>query len=205
VKEEIFVSLTAGGSISNLHLDSQAKLIEGLKNGDENAVKQLVFLYSDRLLQVATLILKDQYLAEDVVQESLLVAINKIHQLRGDDLSPWLYRILVNRCRKEQRKKPWSVVEYLPKNELELVPATGVDVERDVLEKDTDREVMYAIAQLPARYREVVTLYYLEEFSLETIAKVTQEPLGTIKSRLHRARKRLQKILIEGGFFDGFE
>lgn len=205
MKEEIFVSLTAGGSISNLHLDSQAKLIEGLKNGDENAVKQLVFLYSDRLLQVATLILKDQYLAEDVVQESLLVAINKIHQLRGDDLSPWLYRILVNRCRKEQRKKPWSVVEYLPKNELELVPATGVDVERDVLEKDTDREVMYAIAQLPARYREVVTLYYLEEFSLETIAKVTQEPLGTIKSRLHRARKRLQKILIEGGFFDGFE
>jgi len=199
------VSLTAGGSISNLHLDSQAKLIEGLKNEDENAVKQLVFLYSDRLLQVATLILKDQYLAEDVVQESLLVAINKIHQLRGDDLSPWLYRILVNRCRKEQRKKPWSVVEYLPKNELELVPATGVDVERDVLEKDTDREVMYAIAQLPARYREVVTLYYLEEFSLETIAKVTQEPLGTIKSRLHRARKRLQKILIEGGFFDGFE
>ena len=205
MKEEIFVSLTAGGSISNLHLDSQAKLIEGLKNGDENAVKQLVFLYSDRLLQVATLILKDQYLAEDVVQESLLVAINKIHQLRGDDLSPWLYRILVNRCRKEQRKKPWSVVEYLPKNELELVPATGVDVQRDVLEKDTDREVMYAIAQLPARYREVVTLYYLEEFSLETIAKVTQEPLGTIKSRLHRARKRLQKILIEGGFFDGFE
>jgi RNA polymerase sigma-70 factor (ECF subfamily) len=205
VKEEIFVSLTAGGSISNLHLDSQAKLIEGLKNEDENAVKQLVFLYSDRLLQVATLILKDQYLAEDVVQESLLVAINKIHQLRGDDLSPWLYRILVNRCRKEQRKKPWSVVEYLPKNELELVPATGVDVERDVLEKDTDREVMYAIAQLPARYREVVTLYYLEEFSLETIAKVTQEPLGTIKSRLHRARKRLQKFLIEGGFFDGFE
>lgn len=199
------MSLTAGGSISNLHLDSQAKLIEGLKNGDENAVKQLAFLYSDRLLQVATLILKDQYLAEDVVQESLLVAINKIHQLRGDDLSPWLYRILVNRCRKEQRKKPWSVVEYLPKNELELVPATGVDVERDVLEKDTDREVMYAIAQLPARYREVVTLYYLEEFSLETIAKVTQEPLGTIKSRLHRARKRLQKILIEGGFFDGFE
>lgn len=199
------MSLTAGGSISNLHLDSQAKLIEGLKNGDENAVKQLVFLYSDRLLQVATLILKDQYLAEDVVQESLLVAINKIHQLRGDDLSPWLYRILVNRCRKEQRKKPWSVVEYLPKNELELVPATGVDVERDVLEKDTDREVMYAIAQLPARYREVVTLYYLEELSLETIAKVTQEPLGTIKSRLHRARKRLQKILIEGGFFDGFE
>ncbi len=199
------MSLTAGGSISNLHLDSQAKLIEGLKNGDENAVKQLVFLYSDRLLQVATLILKDQYLAEDVVQESLLVAINKIHQLRGDDLSPWLYRILVNRCRKEQRKKPWSVVEYLPKNELELVPATGVDVERDVLEKDTDREVMYAIAQLPARYREVVTLYYLEEFTLETIAKVTQEPLGTIKSRLHRARKRLQKILIEGGFFDGFE
>ncbi|NLU55541.1 MAG: RNA polymerase sigma factor [Firmicutes bacterium] len=199
------MSLTAGGSISNLHLDSQAKLIEGLKNEDENAVKQLVFLYSDRLLQVATLILKDQYLAEDVVQESLLVAINKIHQLRGDDLSPWLYRILVNRCRKEQRKKPWSVVEYLPKNELELVPATGVDVERDVLEKDTDREVMYAIAQLPARYREVVTLYYLEEFSLETIAKVTQEPLGTIKSRLHRARKRLQKILIEGGFFDGFE
>lgn len=199
------MSLTAGGSISNLHLDSQAKLIEGLKNGDENAVKQLVFLYSDRLLQVATLILKDQYLAEDVVQESLLVAINKIHQLRGDDLSPWLYRILVNRCRKEQRKKPWSVVEYLPKNELELVPATGVDVERDVLEKDTDREVMYAIAQLPARYREVVTLYYLEEFSLETMAKVTQEPLGTIKSRLHRARKRLQKILIEGGFFDGFE
>ena len=199
------MSLTAGGSISNLHLDSQAKLIEGLKNEDENAVKQLVFLYSDRLLQVATLILKDQYLAEDVVQESLLVAINKIHQLRGDDLSPWLYRILVNRCRKEQRKKPWSVVEYLPKNELELVPATGVDVERDVLEKDTDREVMYAIAQLPARYREVVTLYYLEEFSLETIAKVTQEPLGTIKSRLHRARKRLQKILSEGGFFDGFE
>ena len=199
------MSLTAGGSISNLHLDSQAKLIEGLKNGDENAVKQLVFLYSDRLLQVATLILKDQYLAEDVVQESLLVAINKVHQLRGADLSPWLYRILVNRCRKEQRKKPWSVVEYLPKNELELVPATGVDVERDVLEKDTDREVMYAIAQLPARYREVVTLYYLEEFSLETIAKVTQEPLGTIKSRLHRARKRLQKILIEGGFFDGFE
>lgn len=205
MKEEIFVSLTAGGSISNLHLDSQAKLIEGLKNEDENAVKQLVFLYSDRLLQVATLILKDQYLAEDVVQESLLVAINKIHQLRGDDLSPWLYRILVNRCRKEQRKKPWSVVEYLPKNELELVPATGVDVERDVLEKDTDREVMYAIAQLPARYREVVTLYYLEEFSFETIAKVTQEPLGTIKSRLHRARKRLQKFLIEGGFFDGFE
>lgn len=199
MKGEILVSLTAGGLVRDLHQNSQEKLIKGLKAGDEDAVIELVFNYSDRLLRAATVILKDQYLAEDVVQDSLLVAVSKIEQLRSNYLFPWLYKILVSNCRKKQRRKYWNMLEFWPHNDLELVPAFAVDVETQIIEETLNQEVFSAISELPLKYREIITLYYLEQFSLEEISSITKEPLGTIKSRLHRARKRLKQVLLERG------
>jgi len=141
--------------------------------------------------------------AEDLVQETFLRAYRAFHQFEpGTNLKAWLYRILtntfINSYRKRQRE-PQTVSDeeiadwylYSKMNEAGLEPSA----ENSVIESLPDEEVQEALSSLPEQFRIAVLLADVEGFSYKEIAEITDVPIGTVMSRLHRGRKALQKRL----------
>jgi RNA polymerase sigma-70 factor (ECF subfamily) len=141
--------------------------------------------------------------AEDLVQETFLRAYRGFHQFQqGTNLKAWLYRILmntfINSYRKRQRE-PQTVSDeeiadwylYSKMAESGLEPSA----ETSVIESLPDEEVQEALSSLPEQFRIAVLLADVEGFSYKEIAEITDVPIGTVMSRLHRGRKALEKRL----------
>ena len=169
-----------------------------LKAGQEEAADELVVLYADRLLRAATLILGDAGLAEDAVQETLLSVVTRIDQFRGESaLYSWMYTILIRHCRhcQRHRRKTQSSSSLLPPEDFSHIPDPEPPIE-DAWERCQEgRRVGLAVEGLPPRYREVIVMFYYEEFSIPEISDITGKPVGTIKSLLHRGRRKLAETL----------
>ncbi|TCS72965.1 RNA polymerase sigma-70 factor (ECF subfamily) [Sulfuritortus calidifontis] len=148
-----------------------------------------------RLLRVAYAWCHNRALAEDLVQETLARAVEKCSQLReSEQVEPWLFAILTNCWRDHLRRlRPQEDIDEL--EEALLDPAPGPDRlgERGQI---VDR-VRAAVARLPLGQREVLTLVDLEDFSYAEVSGILDIPIGTVMSRLCRARQSLKKDLIE--------
>jgi len=161
--------------------------------------------YGTRVLHLVYFYLKDRHLAEDVAQEVFIKAYRNWDSFRGES-SPytWLHRIAVNLCRDKARSAWWR--RLLPSEELragsrrdlEILPPE-VDPEEAVLQNDQRSHVLKHVLELPEAYREVIFLYYYEDFSTAEIAAITGQNENTVKTRLFRARAMLKKRLGQGG------
>ena len=152
--------------------------------------------------------------AEDLVQETYLKAYRAYGNFQeGTYLKAWLYRILtntyINVYRAKKRRFEESNVEdvedlylYRKINALNGA-AIGRSAEDEVLDRFTDEDVKQAIESLPESFRIVVILADVEGFSYKEIAEITDVPVGTVMSRLHRGRKALQKALADYGLRRG--
>lgn len=145
-----------------------------------------------RLYRMALAWSGDAMLADDLAQETLTKALQKAHQLREDEkLECWLYSILNNAWREHlRRRRPMSELDE-EQFVCEDCPETRGNADQIV-----DR-VRAAIARLPVGQREVVTLVDLEGFAYAEVAKILEIPIGTVMSRLSRARRALQSALID--------
>ena len=144
--------------------------------------------------------------AEDLVQEAALRAFQAFHQYRpGTNFRAWFFRILLN-CfyASRRRKRPETSLNALEEAEpLYLYSRTweaglhtpGRDPAREVLDRIAGEDAARAVASLPDEFRVVATLYFMDDFSYQEIAGVLDVPVGTVRSRLHRGRKLLQKAL----------
>jgi len=148
--------------------------------------------------------------AEDLVQETYLKAYRAFGGFQeGTNLKAWLYRILtntfINTYRAKKRRPEITDVEDV--EDLYLYRHLGADrpaglgrsAEEEALERVTDTEVKEAIESLPESFRIAVLLADVEGFSYKEIAEITDVPIGTVMSRIHRGRKALQKALFEFG------
>ncbi|QNK58407.1 RNA polymerase sigma factor [Paenibacillus sp. PAMC21692] len=186
-------------------MDGERQWIGQLKRGDEAALAWVMERYGNDVLRTASLLLKDRHLAEDVSQETFLTAFRKAGQYRGDgSLKGWLLRIAINLCRSRMRRAPWQRLFLRERMDLEQdaddrSESSGNEEPGSAnwLNKMTLRE---EIGRLPMLYREVIVLYYFHEMQIAEIADVLQETEGTVKSKLHRARKKLKQQLEEGGW-----
>lgn len=144
--------------------------------------------------------------AEDLVQETAVRAFRAFGSFqRGTNFRAWLFRILTNlfyeRYRKQQREPVRADLEdaadlYLYGQSEQLgLRARSEDPAALLMDQLTTADVVEAINALPEEYRMVATLYFMEEFSYEEIAAILECPIGTVRSRLHRGRKMLQKAL----------
>ncbi|HLI51458.1 MAG TPA: sigma-70 family RNA polymerase sigma factor [Thermomicrobiaceae bacterium] len=145
--------------------------------------------------------------AEDLVQETYLRAFRSLNQFRlGTNLRAWLFKILTNAFINDYRKRtrrPRSTsldnVEdyYLYSHLIDsgIQPATS-GPEDDVLSRIPDAAVIRALEELPEQFRQVVLLADVEGFAYREIAEIMSIPVGTVMSRLHRARRRLQRSLL---------
>ena len=143
------------------------------------------------LLRVACSWCNDPTLADDLVQEALALALKKQHQLREvDKFESWMFSILSNCWRGHLRKQKDTV------DIDDVVLYEPHETEGDILEMQIVDKVRHAISTLPNGQRQVVTLIDLQGFSYAEVAEVLNIPVGTVMSRLNRARQALKEQLL---------
>lgn len=176
-----------------------------LQRGDRGALNGLVERHYDPLLgYLYRMVGGDRALAEDLAQETFLRALRSIAQYRRDlRFKPWLYAIATNLARNHYNRADTRYTQ----SDADGEPDAPSEIERarfdmdaldaDLLALDEVRQVLAALAALPVHQREVVALYYYQSLSLQEIADALHIPLGTVKSRLSLAVRRLREMMKE--------
>ena len=178
---------------------SDNELVAESVAGQTQAFDELVLRYQDRLFNALVRILRNREDARDVVQDSFVAAWSKLESFRGEaGFYSWLFRVAYNVAMSRGRKKRIVTVSAGDENALnELLPdQQGVSPSAPLELHEQQQTVRQALDHLPEEYRVVLVLKELEEFKYEQIAEILDVPLGTIRSRIHRARQMLRESLL---------
>ena len=176
-------------------VESDESLVARFRAGDEGAFETLVRRYEASLRKLAFGYLRDRMLAEDVAQESLLLAYQRIGTLgHAEAFRSWLFRIATNRAhdflRRVARKAEIGGEEGEERiGELE----EPVDAAARMVTRDLGRRLAGAVAELPEKYRRPLLLKEIEGMTYAEIAELLGWPMGTVQIRIHRARIRLRE------------
>ena len=180
------------------------ELIERFKTGDVRAFELIVEAYASKAYQIAYGLLGNKQDAEEVVQDAFLKAYKKLDGFRGDSsFSTWFYRILTNLSRNKyhwNRRRGAGVnlsmsnrdPESDAKSEMEI-PDKKLNPSVLMQRKEVGNELTRAVGELPENLREVLVLRHVEDMSYAEMASMLGCELGTVKSRLARAREALKK------------
>lgn len=154
--------------------------------------EELYEKYATDVLRVCYFYLGDRHKAEDVCQDVFVRLITNTPDLQEGREKAWLLKVALNRCR-DLWRGAWLKRVVLGSPTFELIPAP------DEFGRLADQEeMMQAVNQLPATFKEVILLHYYQGFGITEIAEMMELPEGTISSRLSRGRKKLESIL-KGG------
>jgi RNA polymerase sigma-70 factor (ECF subfamily) len=156
--------------------------------GTVERFRTLMLPHLDAAYGYARWLTRDPSDAQDLAQEAMLRALRYFHAFRGEAARPWLLRIVRNTWIDFGMR---NKMEKLPLEVLENRPADGPDPEQSALARDQRRQIAAALAALPAEAREVLVLREIEDLSYKHIAVVLDLPIGTVMSRLARAREKL--------------
>lgn len=182
---------------------SDETLFGQVQQGDVQAFDAIVDRYKTRLFNCVYRMVHNNELAEDLVQETFLrVYRNRTNYQATSNFSTWIYTIALNLARSELRKRKRRQFFSINTSPLEDSTTEGFDVpdpkdgpEEDIQNHELGDSIQRAINQLPVKYRTVILLRDIEELSYEQIGEILECPTGTIKSRVNRARLRLQEML----------
>lgn len=175
--------------------------------GDRSKFEELISAHLDSLYRTALRMTKNVADAEDLVQETCLKAFRYFDRFEeGSNIRAWLFKILtnlfINRYRKQAKEPP--VVEYDEAQDYLLYSKMQEGAgdgsrgpEKDLFDRVLGTEVDKAINDLPEDFRIVVVMAFVEGLAYEEISEALDVPMGTVKSRLHRGRKLLQKALFQ--------
>ena len=190
------------GITSNLM--DEITLAQAAKDGDLNAFNDLVLLYQDMAFNLAYRILSDPDAAADAAQNSFIAAYKNMSKYRGGSFKAWLLRIVTNKCYDELRRKkrhPTTSLEPINQEDDSEVesPAWLADdkplPEQKLEDLDLEQAIQHCLDNLPDEFRMIVVMVELEDLNYQEVSNSLGKPLGTIKSRLARARARLQNCL----------
>lgn len=183
---------------------SDAELVRRFKEGDRSAYSEIVRRYQHRVFTQCIRWMGDEAVAEEVAQDVFLALFRSLAEFRGDaQLSTWIYRVVVNHCKNRRLYRKRRATER-----HEPLEGTGRDDEpqRQIAadQPDTDwsmhrgeAEILVrdALSKLDDEQRSIIVMRDVEDLSYEEIADVLEVPRGTVKSKLHRARAELAKVL----------
>ena len=177
-------------------------LVERVQKGDKSAFDVLVLKYQNRIIQLVNRYVRDADEAMDVAQEAFLKAYRAIDRFRGDSaFYTWIYRIAINTAKNHLvasgRRPPGGDIDAQEAEQYE--GATGLreydTPERLILKDEIQATIARAIDSLPDDLRTAITLRELEGMSYEEIAQTMDCPIGTVRSRIFRARDAIDTIL----------
>jgi len=176
-------------------------LITRARGGDLTAFNSLVARFQDPVYSLALRMLASPQAAEDATQEAFIRAWTRLETFRGGRFQSWLFTIVANLARDELRRRgrrPQTSLDAArdDPDRASLDPVDLGPTPEAVAEQGDLRALLEAaLAQLPDEWREIVVLSDVQDLAYEEIARITGLPLGTVKSRLSRARGRLRDII----------
>jgi RNA polymerase sigma-70 factor, ECF subfamily len=183
-----------------MHEYDDQQLVQSALCGDTEGFNKLVERYQSRAYGLCVRMLGDADMAADVAQDAFISAYRHLPSLRGE-FRPWLMRIVANACRdvlRSQKRRP-SVSLDMTTDEDEApalqIADTTAGPEEQLLRREMQQTIATALFTIPADQREVIVLSDIEGMSYQEIADITGINIGTVKSRLNRARMRLRELL----------
>lgn len=191
--------------------EQEAAIVRKVLGGDANAFETLVLEYEKNVYNIALRMTGNSEDAADMTQEAFIKAYNSLQSFRGDSkFSVWLYRIVSNVCLDFLRSK-----NRRPTVSLSVEDDDGEDAQLDVADESQSPELLLdrkltrdsvrrGLDSLPPDYRQILLLREIQGLSYDEIAQALSLEVGTVKSRIFRARKRLCTFLIDDGNISGF-
>lgn len=178
-------------------VDTDARHLAAAASGDLDAFNALVLSHQDYLYGVAIWASGDATLAEDALQDGLIRAYARATLYRGEGpVRAWLARIVINACRDAQRWQRRRHLEPLPMGAFVAADHDG-DPHRTLLRRERSRVLTEALGKLGFDQRVALVLYAVYGLEYEEIVLATAAPLGTVKSRIHRARLALRSLVAD--------
>lgn len=180
---------------------SEPQLIQRAQRGDVTAFNELVLTYQDRLYTLAYRIMGEPESAADATQDALITAFRRLSTYRGGSFKSWLMRITTNTCYDELRRRqrrPADSLEDLPGADFDdgpIIPDQSPTPEQAAQDSELQRAIQDCISSLAENQRVLIVLSDVEELSYQEIADITGVNLGTVKSRLSRARVSVRDCL----------
>jgi RNA polymerase sigma-70 factor (ECF subfamily) len=181
-------------------METDEELVARVLAGDRNAFRHLIARYERLVAHVVSRLVRDDADREEVCQDVFLRVYRGVGHFRfGSKLSTWIARIAHRASLNHLEKKRLPLCEDLPDAEQARLQPTSAapDPLEDAVAEEARRFVRQAVHALPAAYRTVVTLHYLEEMTVSEVGDVMNLPAGTVKSHLFRARRLLKDALLE--------
>jgi RNA polymerase sigma-70 factor (ECF subfamily) len=181
----------------------EAGLIRDAQSGDLDAFNRLVLAYQDLVYTQAYRLIGECEAAEDAAQDAFISAYRAIRTFRGGSFKAWLLRIVTNACYDELRRRkrrPTSPLEPVNQEDEEIESPSWIadqagSPEQEVERAELRQAVEHCLGELPAEFRAVVILVDIQGLDYAETAQAVGTPVGTVKSRLARARLRLQDCL----------
>jgi RNA polymerase sigma-70 factor (ECF subfamily) len=172
----------------------ESNLIEQFKRGDPSAFEALICKYQDRVYNLCHYMVRDPQDAQDAAQDVFLKAYRHLKDFRpGASLYTWLYRIAVNTCLDYKRKSRRKAFRSEPLSED--LPSGERSPHQLYESRKIAESIQLALQKLPEKLRAAIVLREIEELSYEEIAEVLHTSVGTVKSRISRAREQLRHLL----------
>ena len=186
---------------------NEGDLVVASQKGDLEAFNELVLCYQDRIYSLAMRILGDQDSAEDVTQNTFLTAYLNLPRFRNGSFRSWLYRIATNACydvHRRHKRYPVLSIESEELDEERFLPlkdfsGSNTLPEMEVERHELEQAVQHALNRLEVDQRTIVVLIDQQDLDYQEAAQALRIPIGTVKSRLARARLRLRQLLGNSG------
>ena len=186
------------------------ELMERFQNGDEKAFNEIVIRYRERIVNFILGMVRDFDKAEDLAQDTFLIVYERKHSYRRiAKLSTWIFTIAKNltftELRKVKRRKTYSVSELEPENGSNIIFWQNIEDGDNSFNKSmysdghiniTTDIIMNKIEELPDDFKIIINLRDIQELSYEEISRIMDLAIGTVKSRLNRARIKLRELLL---------
>jgi len=174
-------------NLSNL---SDEKVVEMVRKQDKEFFAELMNRYQAKLLRYAGYLLGDDHKSQDAVQNAFIKAYINLNGFNVHrKFSSWIYRIVHNEAMNMMIKNNKQVV-FDDETEID----SGVDIEEDLIKRELAEHAQSCLKELPSIYAEPLGLFYLEEKNYEEIGDILRLPIGTVGTRISRAKKIMKKI-----------
>ncbi len=175
-------------------MQTEQQLLQSFSDGDESAIEILVARYEDRLYNLCFKLATNRHEAEDLFQQTWLKVLQRENTYAHKSFQNWLYTICLNTYRDAYRKnmrRSRLIADDADDMMKENAAASG-SAEHEALSSINQAALMAKINQLPDKFRLPILLYYFEEFDYNESARALGLPVGTLKSRLNAAKKKLR-------------
>ena len=185
------------GNKNNKYIYSDEQLMFLFQGGNENAYIELVNRYKDKLINFIFNYLGDIESSEDVVQETMIKLYQKKHYYKEiAKFSTWLYTIAKNlantELRKRKQRKTTLLSQFSKDDKMYDLPSDDNEVGQEIQTEIVNEIIKNAVDQLSEKFKTVITLRDIQQLSYEDISEIMDVPIGTVKSRINRARLQLQ-------------